>query len=671
MRIMRSINAQLSLLVAGISVLVFAGVMLQNGLGQRALMSKEIRAAAENEADLLYMSIEKPMVVGDSQATIAEFKAIREKFPKVSAYLASYTGNVTYSTRDDAVRQDMVKALPEASLKPLLEQSLKQQVKDSLFLDRDGKRLLARVTSIPNAPRCHHCHGGSEPILGQMVLVSDVSEEWGAMNRQILVSALSGGLGLLLLVGASIVAIRRILIRRFQVIAKAAGQVTAGDFRVSFAVPGQDELAVLARDLGGMVAQLKNKLGFSDGVLRGIATPCLLVGPDGRIIWLNQAICDFLERPGAPESHVGVKGGAFLWNQPDRVTLAEKAAAEKRSLSGEREFTTPSGKLRYASVCATPFYDMDGALLGSVYFWQDVTGIREQQKQIEAQHAKLAEAAGRADDISNRLAAAAEELSAQIDEASAGTGHQRERIQETATAIEQMNASVLEVAKNASAAASNADESRQKALDGQKVAGQSVAAIESVLAQTRAMSQSLHALGDQAQDIGRIIGIITDIADQTNLLALNAAIEAARAGDAGRGFAVVADEVRKLAEKTMNATKEVQDAVTGIQHGANSNVEMVDRASRDVEQGATLVRDAGRSLEEIVEVSVSTADMVRSIATAAEEQSAASEQITRSVDEINHIADDTAGTMSQSAEATGEVSRMASALKAVIADMVG
>ncbi|MFV0423907.1 methyl-accepting chemotaxis protein [Oleidesulfovibrio sp.] len=278
----------------------------------------------------------------------------------------------------------------------------------------------------------------------------------------------------------------------------------------------------------------------------------------------------------------------------------------------------------------------------------------------------MLQAAGQLEHVVLALSSASEELSAQVDEASRGSEVQRERAAETATAIEEMNATVLEVARNASEAAESAETARNNAKDGRKVVDNVIEAITEVNGRAEALKKSLHVLGEHAEGIGKIMTVITDIADQTNLLALNAAIEAARAGDAGRGFAVVADEVRKLAEKTMQATKEVGDAVKAIQQGARENIADMESAGDAIVSSTQLAGSAGTSLEVIHDVVESTADQVRSIATASEQQSAASEQIARSAEEVNRIAMETAEVMVQSSEAVSELARMAQQLQSVV-----
>jgi methyl-accepting chemotaxis protein len=258
-----------------------------------------------------------------------------------------------------------------------------------------------------------------------------------------------------------------------------------------------------------------------------------------------------------------------------------------------------------------------------------------------------------------------------MEEGKRGSEDQRARAAETASAMEQMNASVLDVARNAGQASEDADEAKSHAQRGEEMVNQVIEAVGEVQAQTEELRRSMEGLGSEAEDIGNVLGVITDIADQTNLLALNAAIEAARAGDAGRGFAVVADEVRKLAEKTMAATSEVGDAIRRIQEMTGRNVGATERAAQAVERSTDLARESGKALLEIVGRVETASDQVRIIATAAEEQSATSDEINRATDDINHISMDTYQVMQSASEAIQEVAAMATRLNAVIEDMAG
>ena len=283
----------------------------------------------------------------------------------------------------------------------------------------------------------------------------------------------------------------------------------------------------------------------------------------------------------------------------------------------------------------------------------------------------MLQAADRLSSVVHVVSSASEQLSAQIEQSSQGADHQSRRLSETATAMEEMNATVLEVAKNASQATDTAERAKNKAQEGSSIVGKVVDGITQVQTQSLELKNDMTTLGKQAEGIGHIMNVISDIADQTNLLALNAAIEAARAGEAGRGFAVVADEVRKLAEKTMTATKEVGDAIQQIQQGTRKNIENVDRTVRDIEDATSLAKASGEALQEIVNFVDRSTDQVRSIATASEEQSAASEEINRSVEEVNRIAAETMDALRQSAQAVGELSQQAQELGAMILDMQG
>jgi methyl-accepting chemotaxis protein len=298
---------------------------------------------------------------------------------------------------------------------------------------------------------------------------------------------------------------------------------------------------------------------------------------------------------------------------------------------------------------------------------QEAEEARRQAERAKAEG--MLQAAMKLEGVVEIVTSASEQLSAQVEQSSRGAEEQAQRVGETATSMEEMNATVLEVAQNASSAAEAADQAREKAEEGSKVVAMVVKGIADVQQQSQEMKTDMSMLGKQAEGIGQIMNVISDIADQTNLLALNAAIEAARAGEAGRGFAVVADEVRKLAEKTMTATKEVGAAIRGIQDGTRKNIENVERSGKTIEEATELAHKSGASLREIVALVESTTDQVRSIATASEEQSSASEEINHSIEDVNRISSETSDAMRQSAQAVGELANQAQILKTLIEEM--
>jgi methyl-accepting chemotaxis protein len=288
-----------------------------------------------------------------------------------------------------------------------------------------------------------------------------------------------------------------------------------------------------------------------------------------------------------------------------------------------------------------------------------------------AQREGMQAAALRLEDVVAHVAAASAEIARQTGEIRHGAEVQGQRIAETATAMEEMNATVLEVARNSGEAATESANAKEKAQDGERTVQRSMEAMQATRDRTMDLKANMDRLGQQAESIGAIMNVIEDIADQTNLLALNAAIEAARAGDAGRGFAVVADEVRKLAEKTMGATKQVGDSIRAIQAEARQNMLAVDGAVQDMERVVELTGASGRVLDEIVRGVETSADQIRSIATAAEQQSATSDEINRSIDEINRITADTANGVARAAEAVQALSGQMTQIAGIISELKG
>ncbi len=278
-------------------------------------------------------------------------------------------------------------------------------------------------------------------------------------------------------------------------------------------------------------------------------------------------------------------------------------------------------------------------------------------------------AAGELEGIVTRLSSTSKHLSTQIMQAQRSAENQNRRSAETATAMDEMSATVLEVARSAGQANDQAENTRQRAFSGEELVGRVVSAINRVDSVTQEIQKNMQELNAQAESIGGVMNVISDIADQTNLLALNAAIEAARAGEAGRGFAVVADEVRKLAEKTMHATSEVGSSIKGIQAATASNMVRVTEAAHNATQATDLASTSGGALREIVQLAAASSSLIASIATAAEQQSSTAEEINRAIDDINRIATTTASSMEESTTAVSGISHLTQEMNALLAKL--
>lgn len=295
----------------------------------------------------------------------------------------------------------------------------------------------------------------------------------------------------------------------------------------------------------------------------------------------------------------------------------------------------------------------------------EIAGCKAESSRLEG----LAEAASRLEGVVTGVNDSSDLLTRQMDEAIGDAQSQQDRTMQTATAMEQMNATILEVARSAQQAANQTSMASEKANDGKHLVEQAVAAISGVDTLAGELKQAMDGLASRTKAVDQVLTVISDIADQTNLLALNAAIEAARAGDAGRGFAVVADEVRKLAEKTMQATHEVGSTLDAIRDGASRTLSATEKAARDIVESTRLAESSGEYLGRIVSIVQGSSEQAKAIAHAAGEQARASAQANRSVAEIEEISARTSQGMGEASQALEDVNHQASSLEELIRGM--
>ena len=266
-----------------------------------------------------------------------------------------------------------------------------------------------------------------------------------------------------------------------------------------------------------------------------------------------------------------------------------------------------------------------------------------------------------------QVASAAEQLSAVTEQTSAGVQAQKVETDQIATAMQEMTATTHEVARNAGEAAKSALNASQQALQGDQAVDKAVTQIERLAREMDSTKAAMATLRSHAESIGGVLDVIKAVSEQTNLLALNAAIEAARAGEAGRGFAVVADEVRGLAQRTRSSTDEIAQLITGLSQSTDQMAAVLEQNVVLTESSVGLSREAGEMLKRITQSVKDIEAMNEQIACAAEQQSAAGEEIGRNVTNVRDISDQTAAASEETASSSMELARVSVRLQEMTA----
>ena len=286
-------------------------------------------------------------------------------------------------------------------------------------------------------------------------------------------------------------------------------------------------------------------------------------------------------------------------------------------------------------------------------FNQMIGKFRQSLGAVAGVTSQLGEVSGRVSQVSEKTLGAVNE--------------QRSETDMVASAMNEMSATVQEVASNATQTAAASRSAEDESRNGVQVADEALKGIEALIREIEKAAGVIRQVESHSDNIGAVVGVIKGIAEQTNLLALNAAIEAARAGEAGRGFAVVADEVRTLASRTQKSTEEIQTMIERLQEGVDDAVDAMEGAQDKARSGAEQVSRAAESLGRIASEVTTINDMNAQVATAAEEQSAVAEEINRNIISISRSADATSHEASQSAQISDELVRLATELNRLVA----
>jgi twitching motility protein PilJ len=262
-------------------------------------------------------------------------------------------------------------------------------------------------------------------------------------------------------------------------------------------------------------------------------------------------------------------------------------------------------------------------------------------------------------DTSGHVSSAAQQTQKTAQHLTEASVHQAEEITSATTAINDMAVSIDEVSKNSENTANMALTSVDFAKMGGATVRRNIEGMDRIRETIQETSKRIKRLGESSQEIGDIVELINDIAEQTNILALNAAIQAAMAGEAGRGFAVVADEVQRLAERSSNATKQIEALVKTIQTDTNEAVISMEQSTAGVVNGARLAQESGDALDQIMKVSDDLSSLIQNISGSAHQQAKAASNISETMHVIQEITTQTSAGTNETAASIGNLTGLA------------
>ena len=456
---------------------------------------------------------------------------------------------------------------------------------------KDGASLKAASSPKPLIQTLESYYDLSFPLLdalGKIQGAVRIGVQLSAINSQVYVLLLwalgVSSLCFILAIGLIYAFISKFITRPIMVMEKAAEKIASGDLTSTITIEGKDEVASLGETINGMAFNLKDMISKIRNVTNSVTrvTENIVVSSQGVL----------------------------------SATDVQKHSVEKTA-SAIEEMDSSISKVASSS---ESLYDSAS---------NTASAISELASTIET----IAENANVFSETAHETASSIEEMVAIIKEISDSLETLVESSEAIAASIEEVNATTLDIERSANDSVKLAEVVSIDASEkGMTSANAAMKGMENIKSSVSSLSEIINMLGKRANDIGKIVNVIDDVADQTNLLAINAAILASKAGDHGKGFAVVADEIKSLAERTSFSTSEIAGLIKSVQDDTKSSIKMAGEGIQTVDKGLILVKDVSDALQEIVGSSRESSDMAKSIQRATTEQTHVIKQITKAIE---------------------------------------